>query len=224
MSKTLNDTRPTARDGAARQADAEASVLAHTHPAAAPGIAPCARATSAALRSAVRAATSHSLRHDLIVAQAHADSPLGGVLLAATEHGLAGLWFDAQKHHPGPLDAPTDASQRWIAQALHELDAYWHRGANGFKVTLDAQGSVFQRKVWNALQAIGRGRTLSYGALAAQLGQASAVRAVAAAVGRNPLSVIVPCHRVLGAGGALVGYAGGLDRKRALLRLEGAVV
>ncbi|MBA3598079.1 MAG: methylated-DNA--[protein]-cysteine S-methyltransferase [Methylibium sp.] len=160
------------------------------------------------------------------VAQARTDSPLGGILLAATEHGLAGLWFDGQKHHPGPLSAPTDAAQRWIAQSLNELDAYWHRGSGtgGFSVPLDAQGSAFQRDVWRALGKIGCGCTLSYGALAGQVGRASAVRAVAAAVGRNPLSVIVPCHRVIGAGGALTGYAGGLDRKRALLRLEGVTV
>lgn len=157
-----------------------------------------------------------------LAAQARADTPLGPVTVAATARGLAGIWFDGQKHHPGPIDAPIDASQRWIAQALAELAAYWRDGRTAFTVPLDPSGSDFQRKVWTALRRIEAGRTLSYGALAASLGRQSAVRAVAAAVGRNPLSVIVPCHRVLGADGSLTGYAGGVERKAALLQLEGA--
>lgn len=155
------------------------------------------------------------------LAQARADTPLGPVTLAATERGLAGLWFDDQKHHPGPLAAPADAAQRWIAQALEELAHYWDAPAHAFAVPLDPQGSAFQRGVWQALRGIAAGQTSSYGALAAGLGRASAVRAVAAAVGRNPVSVILPCHRVLGADGALTGYAGGLERKAWLLRREG---
>lgn len=199
-------------------------------PASAPAPAPAlaladeAQAFAVAKRARSPAARTAAPRLGPLVAQARADSPLGGILLAATAQGLAGLWFDDQKYHPGPFNAPTDATHPWIARALEELDAYWHRGGSTFTVPLDAQGSTFQRQVWRALREIGRGRTLGYGALAAQLGRASAVRAVAAAVGRNPLSVIVPCHRVIGAGGALTGYAGGLDRKRALLRLEGVAV
>lgn len=156
-----------------------------------------------------------------LLAQARADTPLGPVTLAATAQGLAGLWFDDQKHHPGPIDAPVDARQRWIAQALAELARYWNEPARAFAVPLDPQGSAFQRGVWQALRGIGPGQTASYGALAAGLGRASAVRAVAAAVGRNPLSIVVPCHRVLGKDGALTGYAGGLERKAALLAREG---
>lgn len=156
-----------------------------------------------------------------LLAQARADTPLGPVTLAATAQGLAGLWFDGQKHHPGPIDAPVDARQRWIAQALAELASYWDEPARAFEVPLDPQGSAFQRGVWQALRGIGPGQTASYGALAAGLGRASAVRAVAAAVGRNPLSIVVPCHRVLGKDGALTGYAGGLERKAALLAREG---
>lgn len=155
-------------------------------------------------------------------AQARADTPLGPITLAATAQGLAGLWFDAQKHHPGPLAAPHDAAQRWIAQAIDELDAYWAGRALRFTVPLDPQGTPFQRAVWRGLQAIEVGRTWSYGALARHVGRPAAVRAVGAAVGRNPVSILVPCHRVLGADGSLTGYAGGLDRKQALLRLEGA--
>lgn len=157
-----------------------------------------------------------------LVAQARTDSPLGGITLAASDMGLAGLWFDAQKYHPGPLAAPVDPTQRWIAQALDELARYWRGDLDAFGVPLDLQaGSDFQRGVWNGLRAIRHGATASYGELARRLGRDSAVRAVAAAVGRNPLSVVLPCHRVLGAGGALTGYAGGLARKRALLALEG---
>ena len=158
-----------------------------------------------------------------ITAQVRAQTPLGPVTIAATDQGLAGLWFDEQKHHPGALAATSDASQRWIAQTLAELEAYWRNSDAPFTVPLDPQGSDFQRAVWQALRRIAAGRTLSYGALAEQLGRASAVRAVAAAVGRNPVSVIVPCHRVLGVHGALTGYAGGVERKAALLRLEGAL-
>lgn len=156
------------------------------------------------------------------VAQARADTPLGPVTLAATEAGLAGLWFDGQKHHPGTLAAPNDPSQRWIAQALRELARYWADPRDAFRVPLDPHGSDFQRAVWQALERLGAGQTTSYGELALRLGRASAVRAVAAAVGRNPLSIVVPCHRVLGRDGALTGYAGGLHRKQALLRHEAA--
>jgi methylated-DNA-[protein]-cysteine S-methyltransferase len=93
-----------------------------------------------------------------------------------------------------------------------------------FDLPLDfAQGTAFQQDVWRALLKIPRGATRSYGALSADVGNPAAVRAVAGAVGRNPLSIIVPCHRVLGADGSLTGYAGGLERKAALLQLEGAL-
>lgn len=157
------------------------------------------------------------------VAQARTATPLGPVTLAATDRGLAGLWFDGQKHHPGPLAAPVDAGQRWLAQTLDELAGYWRDGRKPWRVPLDPQGTAFQQAVWQALREIPAGANESYGALAERLGRASAVRAVAAAVGRNPLSIVVPCHRVLGANGALTGYAGGLERKAALLRLEGAL-
>ena len=160
-----------------------------------------------------------------LVAQASSDTPLGRVTLAASDAGLAGLWFEAQKYHPGSLELPADPAQRWIAQALDELARYWRGELQDFAVPLDLQGgSNFQRGVWRALRAIGRGRTTSYGELASGLGRATAVRAVAAAVGRNPLSIVLPCHRVLGRDGALTGYAGGLARKRALLQLEGVAI
>lgn len=158
-----------------------------------------------------------------LIAQARLDSPLGPLTVAATARGLAGLWFDGQAHHPGPLNAPHDAQQAFIAQARKELERYWRGGAHAaFTVPLDPQGTPFQRAVWRALRAIPAGETTTYGAVAARAGAARAVRAAGAAIGRNPLSILVPCHRVLGRDGSLTGYAGGLARKQALLQLEGA--
>jgi methylated-DNA-[protein]-cysteine S-methyltransferase len=159
-----------------------------------------------------------------LVAQARLDSPLGPMTVAATAQGLAGLWFDGQAHHPGPLDVPLNAQQPFIAQARDELDRYWRGGQRGgFNVRLDAKGTPFQQAVWRTLLDIPAGRTSTYAAVAAAAGSARAVRAAGAAIGRNPLSIIVPCHRVLGRDGSLTGYAGGLQRKQALLQLEGAL-
>jgi methylated-DNA-[protein]-cysteine S-methyltransferase len=158
-------------------------------------------------------------------AQARLSTPLGPMTAAATARGLAGLWFDGQRHHPGPLDAPVDERDPFIAAARRELAAYFASAAaraGGFHVPLDPQGTPFQRAVWQQLTAIACGRHHSYGALARRLGRPEAARAVGAAVGRNPLSIIVPCHRVLGRDGSLTGYAGGLERKSALLALEAA--
>jgi methylated-DNA-[protein]-cysteine S-methyltransferase len=156
-----------------------------------------------------------------LVAQARADSPLGAITLAATAHGLAGLWFDGQKHHPGALTASHDTAQPFIAQALEELEHYWRGGApRGFRVPLDLQGTPFQQAVWHLLQGIPAGSTVTYSEVAAGAGSPQAVRAIGAAIGRNPLSIIVPCHRVIGRDGSLTGYAGGLQRKRALLQFE----
>jgi methylated-DNA-[protein]-cysteine S-methyltransferase len=159
-------------------------------------------------------------------AQCRIETPLGPMTALATGAGLAGLWFDAQAHHPGPLQAPVDphhphlrATQRWLAD-------YWAApvGAPTPPPTLpalDLRGTPFQRAVWAALLQIPPGATSTYAAIATAAGSPAAVRAAGAAIGRNPISLIVPCHRVLGSGGALTGYAGGLDRKRALLSHEG---
>lgn len=154
------------------------------------------------------------------VAQARWSSPLGNMTLAATDQGLAGAWFDDQKHHPGALPLPQDPSQRWLAEARAQLQAYFEGRLTHFDLPLDLRGTPFQREVWRALCAIRPGETVSYGTLARHCERAAAVRAVGAAVGRNPASVIVPCHRVVGHDGGLTGYAGGLDRKRSLLALE----
>lgn len=157
-------------------------------------------------------------------AQCRIQTPLGPMTLVATSAGLAGAWFDEQAHHPGELTVPSAPTHPHLAQALQELTLYFSGNsalASDFMVPLDPHGTPFQQQVWQALRQIGRGRSSSYGEVARQIGRPLAVRAVGAAVGRNPLSVIVPCHRVLGRSGALTGYAGGLDRKRALLQHEG---
>jgi methylated-DNA-[protein]-cysteine S-methyltransferase len=157
------------------------------------------------------------------VAQARIETPLGPLTATATAHGLAGLWFDGQSHHPGEITAPVRERDPFISAARRELAAYWRDGHAVFAVPLDPQGTPFQQNVWRLLCAIKAGDLESYGAMATQLGSPQAARAVGAAVGRNPISIIVPCHRVVGASGALTGYAGGLDRKQALLRLEGVL-
>lgn len=153
---------------------------------------------------------------------------LGPVRLAASPTGLAGVWFEGQRHAPSMhLDGPTSwaeaAGYPLLEEAARQLQHYLLGQRAVFELPLDlSSGTAFQQSVWRALLTIPRGTAKSYGALARQLGNPQAVRAVGTAVGRNPLSVIVPCHRVLGADGSLTGYAGGLDRKRALLTLENA--
>jgi len=151
-------------------------------------------------------------------------SPLGDIILAATEQGLAGVWFDAQQHLHDMTDWQPDPGHPTLRNAEAQLTAYFTGERNGFDLPLDlSHGTPFQQAIWQALRGIPHGQTTSYGALGARIGKPSAVRAVGAAVGRNPISVIVPCHRVIGANGALTGYAGGLPRKTALLTLEGAM-
>jgi methylated-DNA-[protein]-cysteine S-methyltransferase len=162
--------------------------------------------------------------HTPLIAQTLVDSPLGTLRLAATARGLAGCWFEGQAHHPGPLAAPDEPGHPTLAQAARELTAYWRDARSArFRVPLDPQGTPFQREVWQALQRIATGDTSTYGALARALGRPQAMRAVGAAVGRNPLSILIPCHRVLGSDGSLTGYAGGLPRKVDLLAREGVV-
>ncbi len=158
-----------------------------------------------------------------LVAQARFDSPLGPLTAAATDQGLAGLWFDGQAHHPGLLAAPGNPRHPALVQARRELEAFWKGPDARFTVPLDLQGTEFQRKVWQALLKIPSGQTSNYAVIAARAGSPAAVRAAGAAIGRNPVSIIVPCHRVLGRNGSLTGYAGGLDRKQALLQREGAL-
>jgi methylated-DNA-[protein]-cysteine S-methyltransferase len=149
-------------------------------------------------------------------------TPLGPLLLARTGRGLAGAWFEGQKHHPALLGAPRRPDDELLGRAAAQLRAYFDGERDDFDLPLDLLGPAFQRAVWRQLLAIPAAGTTSYGAIAKALGQPTAVRAVGGAVGRNPVSVIVPCHRVVGTDGSMTGYAGGVDRKRALLALERA--
>ena len=153
-------------------------------------------------------------------AQTIIDTPMGRVRLARTARGLAGLWFEGQKHHPGELAVPQRRDDELLREAAAQLQRYFAGTLTSFDLPLDLQGTPFQRSVWRSLLRIPSGRTCSYGELARSIGAPAAVRAVGAAIGRNPASLVVPCHRVLGTDGALTGYAGGVDRKRALLALE----
>lgn len=161
--------------------------------------------------------------HAACTAQCTVASPLGPVLLARTAKGLAGVWFEGQKHHPGALTAPVRPNDPVLSEAASQLERYFAGASTSFDLPLDLLGTPFQQSVWRALLAIPAGSTRSYGAIAAHVASAAAVRAVGGAVGRNPVSVFVPCHRVVGADGSLTGYAGGVDRKRALLTLEGGL-
>jgi methylated-DNA-[protein]-cysteine S-methyltransferase len=151
------------------------------------------------------------------------DSPIGLLTLAADERGLTALRF------PGEDDGrrvPADhapAPGAVLADAVRQLDEYFRGERRRFDVAVHLAGTPFQRAVWERLLAIPYGVTITYGALARELGRPERVRAVAAAVGRTPVPIVVPCHRVIGADGSLTGYGGGLDRKQALLDLERSV-
>lgn len=153
------------------------------------------------------------------------DSPLGPVVLAASRRGLAGLWFDGQRHQPDPQRWPVNDAHPVLRRATQEIGDYFAGRRRRFELPLDlGSGTPFQQAVWRALLDIPFGASARYGELAARVGRPTAVRAVGAAVGQNPVSIIVPCHRVIGADGTLTGYAGGLERKAELLRLEGSLI
>ena len=161
------------------------------------------------------------------ITQAAFQSPIGPMTLAATRNGLAGVWFDGQRHLPKQLATPSswpvDASNSILKQAALQLAEYFAGKRREFELQLDLSGgTAFQQTVWQALLTIKPGQTISYGSISRAIGNPAAVRAVGSAVGRNPISIIVPCHRVMGADGSLTGYAGGLGRKTELLKLEGA--
>lgn len=147
---------------------------------------------------------------------------LGPVVLAASARGLCGLWFEGQRHQPDASGWGRDDQQHpLLREAAMQVQAYLAGQATGFDLPLDlSSGTPFQQAVWQALQAIAHGHTQTYAEVARRVGRPAATRAVGAAIGRNPISLVVPCHRVLGSSGGLVGYAGGLSRKLELLRLE----
>ncbi|MDF2937062.1 MAG: iron-sulfur binding protein [Paenibacillaceae bacterium] len=167
-------------------------------------------------------------------------SPIGRLLLAATERGLCRIDFDEGLEMgeeleslavwAGKLYGVSAASVELvrgggsIPQAVEELEEYFRRERTAFSVPLDVKGTPFQERVWQALTEIPYGTVCSYKDIAGRIGSPKAVRAVGGANNRNPVAIIVPCHRVLGAAGHMVGYGGGLPIKEALLRLEGAAV
>jgi methylated-DNA-[protein]-cysteine S-methyltransferase len=149
------------------------------------------------------------------------DSPVGPLTLAGVGSTLMHLRMTEQSHEPD-RSRWTSADPGAFAGAVEQLDAYFAGTLTEFDVDLDVAGTPFQRRVWAALQTVPYGATRSYGQIADQIGSPGASRAVGLANGRNPVSIIVPCHRVIGSNGGLTGYGGGLDRKRTLLALEKA--
>lgn len=156
----------------------------------------------------------------------HYASPLGEILLASDGEAITGLWFLGAKYFARGLDPAARERDLSVFQSAKSwLDAYFAGREPGALPPLRPAGTDFQRQVWDLLLQIPYGATTTYGALARRLaegrGRVSA-QAVGGAVGHNPISLLIPCHRVVGAGGSLTGYAGGVDKKLALLRLEGA--
>lgn len=151
------------------------------------------------------------------------DSPIGSLTLVRDASGLTGLFMP--DHRPAPNPATFGArDDEAFADAVQQLGEYWAGERTAFDVALAPAGTAFQLRVWQALRTIPYGETRTYGWIAEQLGQPTAVRAVGLANGRNPLSIVVPCHRVVGRSGALTGYAGGIERKRFLLDHEAGAV
>ncbi|MFG2309996.1 methylated-DNA--[protein]-cysteine S-methyltransferase [Streptomyces sp. NPDC048566] len=147
------------------------------------------------------------------------DSPYGPLTLVADDGVLAGLYMAGQRHRPAQ-ETFGERDDTILGEVTEQLDAYFAGESRRFTVPLRLTGTPFQRAVWKQLQAIPYGRTRTYGELAEALGNPGASRAVGLANGRNPVGIIVPCHRVVGADGALTGYGGGLDRKQRLLDFE----
>lgn len=156
----------------------------------------------------------------------HCKSPLGAILLAADEIGLTGLWFEEQKYFAAGLDDKCEERALPVFEtAKHWLDIYFSGNEPDFTPPLHFIGTEFQKEIWEMLLTIPYGKTVSYGGIAKQIAEKRGIerlsaQAVGGAVGHNKISIIVPCHRVVGSGGSLTGYAGGIDKKIRLLELE----
>ena len=149
------------------------------------------------------------------------DSPVGALKLVAHDHALVAVMWDNEDHKRVRLAELIENIQHpMLLKVKQQLEQYFAGQRQQFNLPLDFQGTDFQQQVWRALLTIPYGETRSYKDIALQIGNEKAVRAVGAANGRNPISIIAPCHRVIGSGGALVGFAGGLDKKQILLSLE----
>lgn len=157
----------------------------------------------------------------------HYVSPLGGITLASDGDALTGLWFDGQKYFADSLDAEHESADLPIFEDTKRwLDIYFSGRQPGFTPALNMKTTPFRKAVWEVMLSIPYGETMTYGQIAAEIarqrGQESmSAQAVGGAVGHNSISIIIPCHRVVGTNGSLTGYAGGLDKKTALLQLEG---
>jgi methylated-DNA-[protein]-cysteine S-methyltransferase len=152
------------------------------------------------------------------------ESPHGQMLLVADDEGLCGAYFRGQKYYP-QVESPLrrDPQHATLGQTKRELAEYFGGKRKRFDVALAPEGTPFQHSVWKAISTVAFGQTISYGELADRAGCPGSARAAGAATGRNPIGIIVPCHRIVGSNGSLTGYAGGLDRKRALLALESGI-
>ena len=149
-------------------------------------------------------------------------SPVGTLRLVADAQGLRQLWFERERH-PKRMSPPWIRSSAAVAFARQQLEEYFAGTRQVFEMPLHPLGTPFQLTVWQELGRIPYGVTISYGELARRIGQPAAVRAVGAANGRNPLPIVLPCHRVIGANGSLTGFGGGLPTKRHLLALEARI-
>ncbi|WP_306316310.1 MULTISPECIES: methylated-DNA--[protein]-cysteine S-methyltransferase [unclassified Streptomyces] len=161
----------------------------------------------------------HDTHHSRHTRHTVIDSPYGPLTLVSTDGTLSGLYMTDQRHRP-PEDTFGPRDDRPFGPAIDQLNAYFQGELTNFDLPLHLHGTEFQRRVWAQLQRIPYGETRTYGELAETLGNPNASRAVGLANGKNPIGVIVPCHRVIGANGDLTGYGGGLDRKRRLLDFE----
>lgn len=151
-------------------------------------------------------------------------SPRGRMLLVADDKALTGVYFTGQKYQPCIEEEwRRDGEHAPLRQAKRELTEYFSGTRTRFTVKVAPRGTPFQHAIWKAIAGVGFGKTIPYVELARRVGRPGSARAAGAATGRNPISIIVPCHRIVGSNGTLTGYAGGLAKKRALLALEGLV-
>jgi methylated-DNA-[protein]-cysteine S-methyltransferase len=159
-----------------------------------------------------------------MIRYARFESPLGPVVAVADDHGLRHIDFVGAKYEKKVEgDWVEDPAYRPLRDCAAQLAEYFARRRRSFDLPLAPEGTPFQRSVWQEIARVPYGETITYGELARRAGAPGQARAAGAATGRNPLGVVVPCHRIMGSDGSLTGYAGGLDRKRGLLELEGAL-
>jgi methylated-DNA-[protein]-cysteine S-methyltransferase len=159
-----------------------------------------------------------------MIRYARIPTPAGTLFATATDGAITGLYFEGQKYFPpmtGEWREEPDAAP--LAECARQVREYFEGRRKAFDIPLAPMGTDFQRRVWSEIARIAFGATITYAELAARAGAPGSARAAGAATGRNPISIVVPCHRVLGADGALTGYAGGLARKQRLLELEGVL-